>query len=128
MPKDLHTTHNGMAITFTCPLDKASAEDPQNYDVEVWNYLWRSDYGSPEVSTKGDAKGADKKKPVHDPLEVKSAKLSADGKTVTLVIEGIKPVMQMKIGYNINAADKTELKDTIYNTIHNLPAGPTASR
>jgi glucose/arabinose dehydrogenase len=129
MPKELHTTPTGMAITFTCPLDKATAEDPDNYDVQVWNYIWRSDYGSPEVSTNATATGKEKKdKPAHDTLDVKSAKLSADGKTVVLTIEGIKPVMQMKIEYkHVKAADGTDLHDTIENTIHNLPA-PTANR
>src|ERR1700722_3763178 len=89
------------ASPFPCPLEKASAEDPDNYDVQVWNYIWHSGYGSPEVSTIAPASGKEKKgdKAAHDTLEVKSAKLSADGKTVVLTIEGIKPVMQMKIEY-----------------------------
>jgi len=130
MPNELHTTPTGMAITFTCPLDKATAEDPDNYDVQVWNYLWRSDYGSPEVSTNASATGKEKKdKPAHDTLDVKSAKLLADGKTVVLTIEGIKPVMQMKIEYkHVKAADGTDLHDVIENTIHNLPAPSAASR
>lgn len=135
MPKDLHVLNNGVSITFTTALDPKSASDPANYDVEVWNYKWTGGYGSPEVSTMPDdaskgktvtAKG--KKSNQHDQLEVKSAKLQPDGKTVVLEIAGIKPVMQMKISYNIDTKDKPGLKGDIFNTIHNLGAGPVAAK
>jgi hypothetical protein len=40
---------------------------------------------------------------------------------VFLAIPGIKPVMQMQIKLNVDAADGSQLKQTIWNTIHNLP-------
>ena len=68
---------SGVELTFTQPLDKASAEDVQNYSGERWNYLRTSNYGSPEFSVENpDKKG-------HDKLDITAAKLSADGKTVT---------------------------------------------
>ena len=52
---------------------------------------------------------------------VKSAKLSADKKTVFLEVEGgVKPVMQMRIRMNINAADGTPINQTIYNTVNKV--------
>ena len=130
MPKELHVHDKGVTITFTQPLDPKSAADAGNYSVEVWNYKWTGSYGSPEISTIGDnnqpaAKG--KKGSQHDPLNVKSAKLLPDGKTVYLEIEGIKPVMQMKISYNVDAKDKPGVKGDIFNTIHNLGPAPVAA-
>jgi hypothetical protein len=40
MPIGLRTTKKGVRLDFTCTLDPASASDPQNWSVEVWNYLW----------------------------------------------------------------------------------------
>ena len=114
MPTQLHVTETGVAITFTCPLDPATANDPGNYGVEASNVRWTGGYGSAEYKPSApDQKGK-------DAWEVKSAKLSADGKTVVLTIDGIKPVMLMSIDYDIASADKKPLKDTVYNTVHVL--------
>src|SRR5262249_20617583 len=55
------------------------------------NYLYTENYGSPDFSV------ANPKKQGRDPVEIASAKVSPDGKTVTLAIPGLKPVMQMLI-------------------------------
>ena len=134
MPIELRATTKGLRLTFTCKLDPATATDPQNWNVEVWNYLWSAAYGSPEFSTiepvekpadagkQGEAQFsktqiAQKK---HDPLVVKSVTLSADGRSVFLEIPEIKPVMQMAIKFGLKAADGTELLSEVINTIHAL--------
>ena len=134
MPIGLHATKRGVRIDFTCALDAASAGDPQNWNVEVWNYLWSSAYGSPELSTLTAAEtptelgkdgaqqftNAQLGQKKHDPLTVKSATLSADKKSVLLEIPDIKPVMQMQIRFTVKSADGTELRSEIINTIHAL--------
>ena len=134
MPIGLHATKRGVRLDFTCALDAASAGDPQSWNVEVWNYLWSSAYGSPEIST---LSGADKPAEAgkdgvaqftsaqlgqkkHDPLTVKSATLSADKKSVFLEIPDIKPVMQMQIKFALKSADGAELRSEVINTIHAL--------
>ena len=136
MPLELHATPKGVRLTFTCKLDPATANDPQNWNVEVWNYLWSAAYGSPEFSTiepvekpadagkQGEAQFsktqiAQKK---HDSLTVKNATLSADGRSVFLEIPEIKPVMQMAIKFGLKAADGAELRSEVINTIHALSA------
>jgi hypothetical protein len=136
MPIGLHATKRGVKLDFTCALDPATAGDPQNWNVEVWNYIWSSAYGSPEISTLGAGEkpvelgkdgspqfskdqAAQKK---HDPLTVKSATLSADKKSVFLEIPEIKPVMQMAIKFGIQSADGAEVRSEIVNTIHVLAA------
>lgn len=122
MPTGLNATPRGMKITFTSPLDPESAGNTENYAAEVWNYQWTSNYGSGEFSTLSEdpASPRDAKKKNHDPLTVKSAKLSDDKKSVFLEIDGVKPVMQMKITMRIQGAEKTPANFEIYNTIHEL--------
>ena len=38
-PLALHVKKNGVEISFTTLLDAASANHPQSYSVEQWNYL-----------------------------------------------------------------------------------------
>ena len=57
----------------------------------------------------------------HDTVEVAKATLQADGKTVFLKMPGIKPVMQMRIKFNIDAADGEQVKSEIHSSIHKLP-------
>ena len=115
MPSALHTTTQGVNITFTCAMDEASANDEQSYAAEVWNYEWTEKYGSPEFSV------ADPRQQRHDPVSIKSTKLSSDGKTVFLEIPDLKPAMQMKIQFRLKAADGTPVEYEIYNTINQLP-------
>ena len=103
----------GIEITFAEPLKKESAEDAGAWAIEQWNYRWTDNYGSPEV------KVSDPKKNGHDQLDVKSVKLSADGKTVFLEVADLQPVMQMLIrGNGIEAADGTPVTVEIANTIN----------
>ena len=49
---------------------------------------------------------------------MKSAKLSADRKTVFLSIDDLKPVQQMEIKIQVKAADGTPIRCAIGNTIN----------
>ncbi len=105
----------GLELSFTDPLDPAVAADAGNYAVQHWNYEWSEKYGSPDLSV------ADPKKKGRDSLDVKSAKVSADGKTVTLEIPGIRPVMQMGVKVRVAAADSSPISFDFYLTIHRVP-------
>lgn len=112
MPAALHIRKNGIELGFTTPLDPKTAADPDSYSILQWNYHWTAGYGSAQWSIENP------KKQGYDTVEVKSAKLLADGKTVFLEIPAIQPVMQMQIGYSLNAVDGADMKGEIYNTIH----------
>lgn len=120
MPTALRATAKGLQVTFTSPLD-ASAADPDKWSVEAWNYRWTAGYGSGDFSPRAGAaedKGVRGKE--HDALGVASAKISPDGRTVSIEIPGIKPVMQMRVAWRLKAADGTPLQGEIHNTIHAL--------
>jgi hypothetical protein len=115
MPLEWHVKKDGVAITFTNPLEKASATDAQNWLVEQWNYHWTQDYGSAEWSV------VEPKNKGHDAVEIKSVRLSEDGKTVFLQLEQVVPVMQMRIKYDVKAADGSAIKNNIFTTINVVP-------
>src|SRR5579862_5356850 len=105
----------GADLTFTEPLDPDAAINLENYSVQIWNYAWTKNYGSPEFSV------ADPGRKGHDDLAVLSAKLSADGRTVSLEVAGVRPVMQMMIRVKVKAADGAPVRFDLYNTINRLP-------
>jgi hypothetical protein len=118
LPVDLKARPGEIAITFSDPLDKSVAGDLESYTVRQWNYRWTSGYGSPHVKVT-DSK-VQLKKGMEDEVEVQSASVSNDMKTVTLKIKDLRPVMQMKIQYNLKAADGAKVNSTIWNTINVL--------
>ena len=96
-------------------LDRDAAEDLQNYSVEQWNYRWTEKYGSDDYSVvQPEKKG-------HDTVDVRSVKLLPDQKHVLLTIDGLKPVMQMKIKFALKSGGQP-LDWEIYNTINRVPA------
>ncbi|HWE97388.1 MAG TPA: DUF6797 domain-containing protein [Tepidisphaeraceae bacterium] len=111
----MHVRKDGIDLTFTVPLDPKSAADAENYSAEWWNYRWTARYGSDEY------KVSDPKQKGREALDIKSAKLSADGKTVSLEIPGLKPVMQMAIKLNVDAADKSPIRLEVDQTINVAP-------
>ena len=120
-PLELHALKDGVQIQFTGELDAATATDLASYAVEQWNYVYSGNYGSPEFSV------ADAKLRKHDKVEIKSARLAKDKKTVLLEIAGFQPANQMKIKMNLKAADGTEISQEIYNTVHKLGSRSVAS-
>ena len=53
-----------------------------------------------------------------DEVPVRAAQLSADGRTLELTFESLKPVMQMMVGYNVKAGDGKPVVGSVYLTIH----------
>ena len=115
LPKDLKVTSTGLAITFTDPLDKETASDPDNYAVDWWNYRYSKEYGSKEYRV------SNPRMPGREEVFVETAELLPDGRTVVLELEEIQPVMQMQISFSIRSAAGVPIKKTIYNTINVVP-------
>ena len=55
---------------------------------------------------------------------IKAATLSKDGCTVFLEVEGMRPVNQMKITWDLDTADGRALRGELHNTIHALQKDP----
>lgn len=119
IPTGLHVTKKGIAITFTGPLETAAANDAGNFSAEAFNIKWSSAYGSGEYSLSVDP-NTGKPTKQRDPWTIKSAVLSSDQKTVFLEIPEIQKANCVHISYNLNAANGSQVKGEIGNTIHEL--------
>ncbi len=119
-PNAVEVKANGIELGFSGALE-AAAGDAGNYSVKQWNYKWTSGYGSGDFKPSDGSKGSDE-------VTVKSAKLSADKKRVFLEIEGLQPVMQMEIKFNLKGADGSTVPGRIINTINTVPGGKTAAQ
>ena len=64
---------------------------------------------------------ADPKKKGRDLLNITGTTLSEDGKTLTVAIADLQPVMQQAIKFNLKAKDGTPISQEIQHTIHALP-------
>jgi glucose/arabinose dehydrogenase len=77
-PFEIHTMSalkDGFELTFTEPVEPATAGKVESYAMDAWTYEYRAEYGSPEV---------DKVTP-----KITAAVVSADGKKVRLKIDGL---------------------------------------
>jgi len=74
--KEMRARGDGFELTFTKPVERGSAVDPASYAGSSYTFLYHETYGSPEIDVA--------------PLRVKSATVSADGKAVRLVIDGLR--------------------------------------
>ncbi|HEX7899546.1 MAG TPA: PA14 domain-containing protein [Planctomycetota bacterium] len=112
MPLEAKVTKTGIDITFTDPLDKASEGE---YVADWANLKWTAGYGSDEFWV------SDPKKKGREKLPIQGAKISADGKTVSLQIDGLKPVYYLSIRYRLKAADGAPVNGELIYTINYAP-------
>ena len=87
LPTGLHATKKGIQITFTEPIDRASASDASHYSVKSWSLRRTANYGSKHYDEM--------------PQAVSSATLSDDARTVFLTLPEIHPTWCMEIQYRL---------------------------
>ena len=63
---------------------------------------------------------ADSDRRGRDPVEIRSAALAADGKTVRLDLPDMKPVHTLRVRCRIRAADRSRVSLDTYLTIHKM--------
>ena len=108
----LKVDKSGVHLTFTQKLDPKIAADPENYAISRWNYKRSSAYGSPTFKVSQPEEGG------NEGVNVTGAKLSEDGRTVSLIVEDLRPCDQQLIKFNIDAADGTNIRNEVMHTIH----------
>jgi len=98
---------DGFELTFTKPLDAASAGSPSAYSMLHFHYIYRREYGSPE---------ADK-----TPVQVKDVEVSPDGRHVKLLMDLVPQTIYQLNLQGIKAADGSELRNNAaYYTLNRL--------
>ncbi len=66
---------NGFKLTFTKPADPKSAADVASYKMQSYTYIYREQYGSPEVD--------------HTEPKITAVRLAKDGLSAELDVEGL---------------------------------------
>jgi hypothetical protein len=74
--KEMRAKHDGFELTFTEPVNKTMAADVKSYQMKTFTYIYRAEYGSPEV---------DQTTPKLTGVEV-----GADGTSVRLHVSGLQ--------------------------------------
>ncbi|MEX2214505.1 MAG: ThuA domain-containing protein [Phycisphaeraceae bacterium] len=114
LPLTFRAVTGGVRITFSQQLDKELAEDVESYAAEQWNYRYTGSYGSKDYSA------ADPNVEGHDEVRVRSAKLEADGRTVSIGLGNLQPVHQFRLRYDLETVSSESLRGEIVGTIHRI--------
>lgn len=76
--REMRARPDGFDLVFTLPVDPQTAGDPGSYRLSSHTYLYHSQYGSDPIDRRD--------------LAVRSAQVSADGLSVRLVVDGLRPL------------------------------------
>jgi hypothetical protein len=79
VPFEIHEMRakpDGFELTFTHPVDPKTAGDVKSYKMTTYTYLYRAQYGSPEVD--------------HTTPTIEKAVVALDGKSVRLFVTGLR--------------------------------------
>lgn len=112
LPFEIHEMRakpDGFELTFTQPVDVATAGNPASYAMREFTYPYREDYGGPEV---------DEVIP-----KITSAKVSADGKSVRLTISPLTQghVHELHLDGVKNTQAQPLLHPVAYYTLNEIP-------
>jgi azurin len=106
-----HEVHaNGVTLRFDTPLDPAVAARAAGHFAQAWNYRYAPAYGSPEFSIAHPGLVG------HDVLEVSSAHVLADGRSLFVEIPQLTVAHQVHLNLALVAGRTTD----IFLTAHAL--------
>jgi len=112
VPKEIVPMDRGVLLRFEVPLDPAKARDPDNYSLQTWSYRRTHQYGSAQYKEDGTTG--------QDTLTASSAYLSSDGRSVFVGVPGMKPVMQLRLGWALSTAEGRTFSNNAYTTPYEL--------
>ncbi|WP_414663003.1 DUF6797 domain-containing protein [Horticoccus sp. 23ND18S-11] len=112
MPSEVVPMDQGVLLRFDVALDPKQARDPASYSLQSWSYQRTYKYGSPQYKADGT--------PGQDALTASSAYLSKDGRSVFVGVPGMKPVMQLRVGWSLATAAGARFDDNAYTTPYEL--------
>ncbi len=93
LPSEIVPMDKGVLLRFDVPLDAKKAADPASYSLATFHYIRTFKYGSGLFKEDG--------KPGQDFLGASSAYVSKDGRSVFIGVPGMKPVMQLRVGWSL---------------------------
>lgn len=113
MPFEIHEMRakpDGFELTFTKPVDAATASDLSSYDMKTYCYIYQAAYGSPEVD--------------HTTPTIQKAVVGSDGKSVRLTVDGLQEghVHELAVKGVRSSAGGPLLHSTAYYTLNYIPS------
>ena len=103
---------DGFMLHFTRPVDEGIASDPGNWTIDQWGYRPTPDYGGGKIDNRN--------------LDVESASVMDDGRSVRLVINGLKPNRVVRFHASLKDESGQPIHATeAWYTLNTLP-GPKA--
>ena len=105
LPVSLQVKKSGLHLSFAEPVEPSSI-DPKNIAIKTWALKRSKKYGSDHY---------DEKK-----LVVSSTSLSADGKSVRIVVDELATTWCMEIKFSFRTAAGQPTEGVLHNTIHAL--------
>jgi len=107
--KEIKARPTGFEITFTKPVDRELASDPNTYQLKTFTHIYRQGYGSPEV---------DQTTPT-----ATEATVSADGRKVEIVVQGLVQghVHDFYLPELRSEEDEKLLHASAYYTLNEIP-------
>jgi glucose/arabinose dehydrogenase len=106
---EMRARPDGFQLVFTQPVDRDSATRLESYQLSTYTYIYRAEYGSPEV---------DQTEP-----RITAANVSDDGRQVDLQVEGLQRghIHELHAAGVRNSDGLPLLHDTAYYTLNYLP-------
>jgi hypothetical protein len=116
---EMRAAPDGFDLTFTMPVDPATAGDVKSYGMQAWTYYYHSAYGCPPVDQHA--------------LEVTKAEVAPDGRNVHLMIDGLARghVHALRLDGVRSKSGLPLLHGEAYYTLNRIPAArilPSPSR
>jgi azurin len=111
---EIHAMSDGFEITFTQPVDKATAVNADNYDINSFTYQYHHSYGSPVIQNKTHA--------------IKAIIVSDDLTKVRLVLDESRRyfIHEIKPKGVKSKDNESLLHEAAYYTLNNIPTSAAA--
>jgi len=109
--KEVRARPDGFEITFTQPVDRALAADPENYELTSFTYHYHSDYGSEIVNRQEPP--------------VTQVQVGEEGRSVRIAADSLRPgyIHEIQLRDLTSASGVPLLHDVGYYTLNHIPAG-----
>ncbi len=105
VPVGFEVVASGLRVPFSDPLDRAAAEDDEN-----WTGEWSNPIAQPGLPITGKQE-----------LPIKAVQLSPDGRTVTVQLEQVRPTANFTLQYRLKSAAGAGVSGELHGTIHRVP-------
>jgi len=107
---EMTAKHDGFELTFTKPVDPSTAADPKSYVMKTFNYIFRADYGSPEVDATTP--------------KITKVQVGQDNKSVRLWVDGLQEghIHDLALAGVRSAEGQPLLHPQAYYTLNYIPA------